>query len=55
MFTKNQNPKFQNPRLKTLEMRIISSLAYKVGHLDFRRKYKENIVGPLKMATKNKP
>ena len=38
MYAKNQNPKFQNPSFKTLEIRV--------GRCDFRQKYKENFVRP---------
>ena len=41
MYTTNQNPKFENSSLKTLEMRAGQSFASKVGNLDFRRNTKE--------------
>ena len=34
MYTKNQNPKLQNPNFKTLEMRILQSLAFRDGCCD---------------------
>ena len=56
MYTKNQNPKFQNPRLKTLEMGTLQSLAYRLGCRNFRqkspkirrKKYPANLKGPPK-------
>ena len=51
IYTINQNPKFQNSNLKTLEMRVVQSFASRVGNLNFRQKYKGHfcVIGvPLK-------
>ena len=37
MQIKNQNPKFQNPSLKSLEMRVVESLASRVGNRNFHQ------------------